>query len=458
LERLDEYIAVFDKHQRHVERCLGAAVADRIRKLSDCANKFVSGAAGQNTPKGKALLTFARRVSPSTHAFVSDFGRDRDRLARLFEANEEKEFLILTVQGLRDARSRPKLVAFGFMRRDAFARLVDPWPARDITFIGYDFEVEKYQARLRQRNRLRDRLGLDDGPRSDVTGLSAIEFGRCRPDAAQLAVVPSGATAKADGSAISGFDRLVGLRRSKVHRPVVSRRAGESVVQARYMTFCGTSWAAFTEEHEVLAVRAIAGSSSSILEMEVADLIAGTQLIIRESGDKDVIREMAERDVGEREYIALRERAALWKRAIKRCDLDAHDIAKKLTRVGVNRSLATIRGWLNNESRIGPRSKADVFAIAEAFPIEGAGERRWTDCAKAIAEVRGLHLSAGAKLTDILATQCENVLVDAAEHEQRAELDFGAVWIVEIAEIDGDLSEWPISSVNRLNWVAASES
>ena len=73
------------------------------------------------------------------------------------------------------------------------------------------------------------------------------------------------------------------------------------------------------------------------------------------------------------------------------------------------------------------------------------------DCAKAIAEIRGLHLSAGAKLTHMLATQCENVLIDAAEHEQRVELDFGAVWIVEIAEIDENLSEWPISSVNRLN-------
>jgi hypothetical protein len=44
------------------------------------------------------------------------------------------------------------------------------------------------------------------------------------------------------------------------------------------------------------------------------------------------------------------------------------------------------------------------------------------------------------------------VLVDAAEREQCVELDVGTVWIVEIAEIDEKLSEWPISSVNRLNW------
>ena len=83
--------------------------------------------------------------------------------------------------------------------------------------------------------------------------------------------------------------------------------------------------------------------------------------------------------------------------------------------------------------RIGPRSKADVLAIAEAFPIQGAGERRWDECADAIVEVRGLHLSAGAKLTHILATQCENVLVDAAEHERRVELDTDLLHKCELA-------------------------
>jgi hypothetical protein len=121
--------------------------------------------------------------------------------------------------------------------------------------------------------------------------------------------------------------------------------------------------------------------------------------------------------------------------------------------VGVHRSLATVRGWLRSESRIGPRSKADLLGIAEAFPSDVVGERRWEDCADSIAEIRGLHLSAGAKLTDILAKQCQNVLVDAAEHEQRVELDVGAVWIVEIAEIDDGPSDWPVSSVNRLNWI-----
>ncbi len=450
--RLGECSAALRRHRRHVEFCLGTAAAERIDNLLQCADAFVTEfGAGEKTPKGEALLSFAGRVSLHTHAFVADFGRDRERLASFLKARGEPGFLTLTTQGLREARRPARLVAFGLMRRDGFARLIDPWPAREIVFVGYDFEIEKYEKRLRLRARLRDRLGLNDGPRSRVTGLSSGEFGQHKSNGTWPIEEPERATEGDD--AISGFDRLVGTRRTKVHRPLVHRKVGEAAIQARYMTFCGTSWAAFTEEHEVLAVRGAGGTRSTVVELEVPDLAAGNRLIIRESGDKDVIREMAERDIGEREYIALRDRAALWKRAIRRTNLDAHEIAAKLATVGVNRSLATIRGWLKSESRIGPRSKADVLGIAETFSMEGASERRWEDCAEAIAEVRGLHLSAGAKLTHILATQCENVLVDAAEHEQRVELDFGAVWIVEIAEIDEGLTEWPISSVNRLNWI-----
>ena len=452
LARISECSAALKRHRRHVELCLGAAVAEHIDKLLQSTDLFLGQLAdGQKTPKGEALLSFAGRASLHTHVFVADFGRDRERLTRFLEANGELGFLCLTVQGLREVRRPSRLVAFGLMRRDGFARLIDPWPASEIIFVGYDFEIGKYEKRLRIRNRLRDRLGLDDSPRSRVTGLPSGAFGQRKSNGADSANEPSG-TPEVEHT-LSGLDRLAGTRRSRVHRPVVHRKAGEATVQARYMTFCGTSWAAFTEEHEVLAVRGIGGTRSTVVEMEVPDLAAGTRLIIRESGDRDVIREMAERDIGEQEYEALRERAALWRRAIRRSNLNVHEIRGKLANVGINRSLATIRGWLKSESRIGPRSKADVLGIAEAFPMEGTGERRWDDCAAAIVAVRGLHLSAGSKLTQILATQCDNVLVDAAEHEQRVELDFGAVWIVEIAEIDEGLSEWPVSSVNRLNWV-----
>src|SRR5262249_38724239 len=86
LTRLNRNIAVLKNHQRHVERCLGGAIAERVCKLADCGTTFVAGLRdGRKTLKGEALLSFTRRVSPHTHAFVSDFGRDRERLAQFLE-------------------------------------------------------------------------------------------------------------------------------------------------------------------------------------------------------------------------------------------------------------------------------------------------------------------------------------------------------------------------------------
>jgi hypothetical protein len=454
IEHIHELAGVLKNHHRHAERCLGAATADRINKLLGASERFVAKLSdAKMTPKGEALLAIARRESHRTLAFVTDFVKDRDCLARFLESSGQSGYPCLTVQGLREVRQPSRIVAFGLVRRVAFARFVDPWPAREITFAGYEFESEKYEARLRQRRRMRDGLDLDEASRSRVTGLCSGDFGARKGDGAGAPSDSSRTSSQADDAALLVFDRAVGNRRSIYHRPIVNRRPGEAVVQARYMTFCGKSWAAFTEEHEVLAARGTMGAISTVTEIDVADLVPGTRIIIRESGDKDVIREMAEQEIGESSYVSLRDQASLWKLAIRQSNLGAQEISRRLARVGVNRSLSTIRGWLRSESCIGPRSKTDLLGIREAFPVNAASERLWDDCAAAVAEIRGLHLSAGAKLTDILAKQCQNVLVDAAEHEQRVELDFGAVWIVEIAETDDTRSDWPLSSVNRLNWI-----
>jgi hypothetical protein len=457
IERVGVLASTIKQHHSHADRCLGPDAAGRISGLLESLDRFRAEVVNAPmTPKGEALLKLAEIAVKDAfvpHAFVAGAVRERDRLARFLDAHGEFQHPCMTVWAAQGASQLTRVVAVSLMHRSAFARLVDPWPAPEVTFVGYDFETDIYERRLRYRNRMRDRLGLDDVPRSRTTGVSPGEFGS---RAFNSTAEPSRADANAPmlpDTLLARFDRVIGGHRSVQRRPVPIRKPGEEVVQARYMKFCGTSWASFTEEHEILAVLAGAATTSRVVEMEVSDLAAGTRIIVRESGDKDVIREMAEREVGESSYVSLRNRAALWKRAIRQSNCGPREIQRRLARVGINRSLAAIGGWLHSESRIGPRSGADVLGIAEAFPLQGVNERAWQDCIAAISDVRGLHLSVGARLTGILATQCQTVLIDAAEHEQRVELDFGVVWIVQIAEIDDGFSEWPISSVNRIHGI-----
>jgi hypothetical protein len=457
IERVRALSSTIKQHHPHADRCLGPDTAGRIAGLLESSDRFRAEVdSTPMTPKGEALLKLADTALKDAHvphAFVAGAVRERDRLARFLDAHGECRHPCLTVWAAQEASQLARVVAVSLMHGSAFARLVDPWPAPEVIFVGYDFETDIYRRRLRYRNRMRNRLGLDDMPRSRTTGVPVGEFGSRTVNSA---AEPSDADANGPvlpDTLLAGFDRVIGGRRGVHRRPAPIRKPGEEVVQARYMKFCGTSWAAFTEEHEILAVHAGAATSSRVVEMDVSDLAAGTRIIVRESGDKDVIREMAEREVGESSYVSLRDRAALWKRAIRQSNVGPAEIQRRLARVGINRSRAAIGGWLHSESRIGPRSEADVLGIAEAFPLPGANERAWQDCIAAISQVRGLHLSVGARLTGILAAQCQTVLIDAAEHEQRVELDFGVVWIVQIAEVDDGFSEWPISSVNRIHGI-----
>ena len=445
----------------HAARSLGPAAAEHAEKLVASSVEFLAYVDEHLfTPKGEALLDIARGKRGNSivpYEFVTGSIANRDRLKRFLETNNETH-QCLTVQAVRDLTDGAPIAVFSLMHRAAFNRLMDPRPSHEIVFAGYEFELDLYERRLRYRDRLRDRLGLDEAPRSELTGLPPNEFGNRDYEAAEKSILLNAETDDSEDPTLKNFDSATGIRTGAIRRPTINRKPGEDLVQARFVTFCGSSWAAFTEDHGVLAIQRDADSNSRVAHMDVADLSVGAVLIIRESGDKDVIREMAEHEIGEQAYTSIRNISALWKRALLQSNLSPSEVRRRLARVGINRSLVAVRGWLHDENRIGPRSESDVLGIAETFPLDGATDRDWERCVSAISELRGLHLRVGQKLTGILARQCQTVLIDAAEHEQRVELDFGAAWIVEIGEIDDNLSEWPASSVNRLNWTVRDHS
>ena len=71
------------------------------------------------TPKGEALLSFAGRVLLHTHAFVADFGRDRERLARFLAANGQLDYSTSPCKAFArhaDLRVWSRLVSCAVMR------------------------------------------------------------------------------------------------------------------------------------------------------------------------------------------------------------------------------------------------------------------------------------------------------------------------------------------------------
>jgi hypothetical protein len=174
---------------------------------------------------------------------------------------------------------------------------------------------------------------------------------------------------------------------------------------------------------------------------------------VREGGEKDVIRAIAQQLCGKDRYDRLRQQASLWRIAIRSKGSDPWTVSRRLEANGIRRHTATIRSWLTDETLIGPRSTDDVIAISAAFPLLGKTDADWTACGQAISELRSLHLSAGAKLTDELVARCGRLLFEPAESETAVEFELGTVWIVEVAEIENSPRECPESIINKLQWL-----
>lgn len=427
---------------------LGADAARAVEDLADAVTAFRERQpAGALTPKGEKLLSMGTTASASTFGqkFVTGSRQAREEADAFFRDHG----LTLACAMVRDFRAvgdAPSVVIFSVMRKDLFEKLVDPWPSRSTLFVGYDFEIECYKRRLARRQSERSRLRITPQERERLTGLDAAHFpthpAAPRPDGAS-----EGALARLDD-----FDRATRewnwSRRIAIPQPAL----GEKLCDARLVRFAGRSWMAMTAEHEPLVVATLDGVQK-VQVGQTGALAPGSRIVVREGGDRDVIRLLAERRIGEAKYGKLLRQAELWKRALRAAGGSMAVARAKLEAVGIRRTSMTLRSWLQSDDRLGPRTREDLFGIAKAFPADGASDAQWNACWDAICQLRGLHQSCGMILTELLAERCGKLLLEPSDTELSVDLDIGVVWVLEVAEIETELRECPAGYVNRLHWL-----
>lgn len=209
---------------------------------------------------------------------------------------------------------------------------------------------------------------------------------------------------------------------------------------------------AMTAEHEPLVVATLDGVQK-VQGGQTGALAPGSRIVVREGGDRDMIRLLAEHRIGQAKYGKLLGQAGLWKRALKTIGNNMPLIRARLEAAGIRRTSMTLRSWIASEDRLGPKTHEDLAGIAKAFPVEGIKEAQWKACWDAISELRGLHQSCGMILTDLLAERCGKVLLEPSDTELSVDLGIGVVWVLEITDIDADLRECPLGYVNRLHWL-----
>jgi hypothetical protein len=424
----------------------GEDASSRVERLAANLNLFVAnGRPALPTPKGDLitdLVADAVKNFELPQAIATGHPRAKQAAQRFF-ARHRIPVECLTPAEIHGRDFHHPVILTSALGRNGFDRIVDPWPAESIVLAGYDFEVGMYGDRLAARQRAQLGLKLDELTRSRITGFPSDRFGTGQP------TNPDQGTGR-----FSTLDRLAPATEwdwSRRPRPV-ARDEHEQVEPALFCRFVGRSWAAFSEDHQCIVVLGSGGETGpAIRRLDPSELHPGHHVVMREAGERDVIRAIAEKTYGAARYSDLRAKSDIWREALKRSHLSPEGIAERLKRIDIRRNLATIRSWLKNTDLIGPRQTSDIEGIAEAFG-EDYSDRQWNDCIAAVSLLRSLHVSAGTRLSTIIVGQCGDLLLDPAENEMAVVLDVGTAWILEVAHVDDSPTDCPVSVINRLQW------
>lgn len=441
--------------QTYVARYLSPDAGLAIGAFVDAIERFVtSPRRGSITPKGEALLELAMNAALSQtlkHVLVTGSRQSREEADAFLAANNIDMQCKLATE-LNDGDQFPGAVSFSILRRDMFEKFIDPWPSKEIVFMGYNFEIELYKRRLHWRVSQKRRLELNSDMRTALTSLPANFFGPAPPVIDVDSPIPD---ANLDLQT-DPFLENPRIGKSETRRPIrIDVLPNEQSEDAHIVRFIGQSWMPMAIDHRPVCViqAGAVGQKSGVEHIEISDLHPGMRIIVREGGEKDVIKAVAQDICGDEKYERLWQRASLWREALKSGGSDPGRVARRLQYSGVRRHIVTLRSWLTNPSLIGPRSDDDVLAISRAFPLAEKSAADWKSCCDAISELRGLHLSAGARLADYLVGRCGRMLLEPTETETAVEFKLGTVWILEVAEIEPSTRSVPSAMLNRLQWL-----
>lgn len=437
-ERMSEFLSALDEARlnlAHLAALVPAEVIQSIRGALDALKSFSADHdAGVTTPKGNVLIEAIGRRSPALLALGGSRERNlaRVQLDGIFPAAQ-----IISVAELREHEFDGPLIGCSLLARKGFARLLDPCPAETIELVGYDFEREIYSGRLSWRERTRARLTPDAATRERLGGFSITK--------ANQAPAPPPNSAAPQLNPIETIARAT--RRPRFDLPKAARAESDETCQGRLCRFSGCSWAVFTPGH---LITVLSGDGGGLQRKYVDDLAAGDHVLLREKGDKDVIRLIAEDMEGVGSYAALWGRAQRWRDALRAISTRPLVLWERLRLMGLHRDPVTIRYWLFDDGVIGPRSQDDISIIVETSGGK-PDEPQWAECWDAISRLRSLHMRAGMRLTDILEEECRDLACDGFEHEQALELSLGLLWLVRVDEIQPN-AHWPAGDVNHLEW------
>lgn len=429
------------QYSRWISQEVSSKLQETIDKLND-----VIGCMSYGQDKADKILELISQKYQESWAVVARYPRTAVSLQRGL-AEHGFDISVLPVTAVSNHDDFTGIIVPGWPNERRFTQLKNCAVTPDIRLLTYPFETEwvrRHQARERARVRS-SRMEIER--RSAILGIESrlldfLEHHKTDP--------PTSEGRFEFNLPIFRIEESVAQRR--VVRPSVAV-AGEDSREARLVHFVGDCYALLTEWAELPVLNHLInrGTEARLTTAQATQLSPGDSVLFRESGDKELVRLIAEQRLGADEYNRVRGIAKRWKIALRRLGTNAADIQTRMVAEGLDRTVPTVAAWLNNRDRIGPRSMQDIVTIARM-----AGDNELLldieEVKSAIVRIRGAHIAAGGELTQLILRELGERLQQLDDQPLLVDLNYGNAWVVQVYTVETARQNYPSDLVNRLLW------
>jgi hypothetical protein len=359
---------------------------------------------------------------------------------------------VCTPKGLIGDCVYDRIVCLSWPTAETLEDLANSMITSRITLLGYAFERRWLHQMLVRRQGRPQRYQIGPDQKAAIMDGDAYDG-----TSANVAWPPEGPLPPLAVDDIWGLEQR--LRSARKGSAGIPTQASETML-ARYVSFVGASYAFLTETHRVVVVTGLLSSGGQtkqrLPEQMIESLKRGDFVVFPESGDRELIQEKADQLLGSVAQ-KFRKTARLWKDALKSSTLTPSVFLKEARELGRPRHLMTIRKWFGDTYQIGPGTgneelSEDLELIALVTGYEPL-KLQIPNVIEAVKALRGAHLSAGARLRDVLIDRLPEVIGRVEEEGSIVDLgELGSAWIMQIESVAAAAELRGRGEVNRLMW------
>jgi hypothetical protein len=210
-----------------------------------------------------------------------------------------------------------------------------------------------------------------------------------------------------------------------------------------------------TESHKFLVINELFDSERSDpnIQMNKYESLNIGDTIAFINTERDVLVEIVEKMVDPEELFKVKRWTELWKTLLRNyfeaIDYDFKKLLKAMRRYECNRHPATIRAWLQDDSRIGPESNSDLTSIA--FLTKSTELK---DNISSVREAIGIMTGWRMRAADFVRREIRNKLMEIISKSKISESieipDLGNLEVLQISELKREANEIDKRYVNRL--------